>query len=248
MLRGIAMTRLRLTCWQRRRLERQLTETRDARLYRRTLAVLEFARGRSVADVADLLRVTRQSVYNWVDAYASTQQPEALADEDRQGRPRLLGDDEEALLRALLAGSPQGLGYPDVSWTVPLLQEELHLGTGLWLGERTTRRALERLDYVWKRPRYVLEPDPEREKKTAHPAADPGPAQAQRRAGPGRDRPAALPAAARRLVEAGRGRQGLARRPQRPPRHLRDDEPAHGPPAAVAAEEGPERGLPGVRR
>jgi transposase len=168
------MNRLKLTSRQRRRLERQLEQTRDARLYRRTLALLAFAQGRSVADIAVLLHVTRQSVYNWVELYTRTAQPEVLADDDRQGRPRRLGDDEEALLRALLAASPQELGYPDASWTVPLLQETLYLGTGLWFANRTIRRALQRLDHVWKRPRYVLAPDPEREKKTAYPPANSG--------------------------------------------------------------------------
>ena len=40
------MSRLNLTSWQRQRLRRQLAETRDARVYRRTLAVLEFDAGR----------------------------------------------------------------------------------------------------------------------------------------------------------------------------------------------------------
>jgi hypothetical protein len=40
------MSRLNLTSWQRRRLRRQLTETLDARILRRTLAVLEFDQGR----------------------------------------------------------------------------------------------------------------------------------------------------------------------------------------------------------
>lgn len=35
------MGTLTLTTWQRRRLERQLRDTHDARVYRRTLAVLE---------------------------------------------------------------------------------------------------------------------------------------------------------------------------------------------------------------
>ena len=39
------MTTLTLTTWQRRRLERQLRETLDARVYRRTLAILEVAQG-----------------------------------------------------------------------------------------------------------------------------------------------------------------------------------------------------------
>src|SRR5262249_4984109 len=57
-------------------------------------------------------------------------------------------------------------GYPHASWTVPLLQEVLEAATGLSVSEDTLRRALHRLDYVCKRPRYDLVPDPEREKKT----------------------------------------------------------------------------------
>jgi hypothetical protein len=60
------MSRLNLTPWQRRRLQRQLAQTRDARLYRKTLAVLEFDHGRSAADIARMLGVTRQTVYDWM--------------------------------------------------------------------------------------------------------------------------------------------------------------------------------------
>ncbi len=63
------MSRLNLTSWQRRRLRRQLDQTRDARLFRRTLGVLEFDHGRSAADIAGMLGVTRQSVYDWVETY-----------------------------------------------------------------------------------------------------------------------------------------------------------------------------------
>src|SRR5207253_1807603 len=95
---------------------------------------------------------------------------------------------------------------------------------------------------------YDLIPDPEREKKTADPPADPGPAAAQRRVGSGRDRPADVPALAGRLVEARRSRQGLAEWPQRAARDLRGDESADRDPAVRAAREGAQRRLPGVPR
>ena len=76
--------------------------------------------------------------------------------------------------------APDQLGYPAVNWTVPLLREALQDGTGHWVSDDTVRRALDRLGYTWKRPRYVLDPDPELENKTAHPGANPGLAASQR--------------------------------------------------------------------
>ncbi len=234
------MSELELTSWQRERLRRQLAETADARVFRRTLAVLEYDAGRPAAELARMLGVSRQSVYNWVGAYTEAYDPAALEDAEGRGRPPLLDEDQEHLLADLLAGSPQDLGDPQVSWTVPLLRDALEIATGQRVSEDTVRRALHRLDFVCKRPRHDLDPDPERDKKTPHPAADPGPARAQRRAGPGRDGPAALPAAARRLVAARRRRPGVAERPQRPAGDLRGHEPAHRGPVVRAAREGAE--------
>jgi transposase len=235
------MSQLNLTSWQRQRLRRQLTETLDARVFRRTLAVLEFDYGRSVADLARMLGVTRQSVYNWIETYLQAHDPAALQDAPGRGRPPALDEDEQHLPEALLAVSPQDLGYPHASWTIPLLQDLLEIATERRLSDGTLRRALHRLDYVWKRPRHDLDPDPEREEKTPDSPASRGLAPTQRRLGSRRDRPAALPAVARRLVQAWRSRQGLAEWPQCPTRHLRRHERADRDALVCAAGERPER-------
>ena len=168
------MTRLQLTPWQRRQLQRQLKETPDSRVFRRTLAVLEYSRGRPAEDIALSLGVTRQSVHNWIQAYAQAHNPAVLIGDDRTGRPTLWTEDLRALLQALLAQQPDQRGYFAANWTVPLLQEEIEHCTGQSLSEDTLRRELDRLGYVWKRARYVLDPDPEREKKTEDPPASSG--------------------------------------------------------------------------
>ena len=173
-----------LTLRQRRELERQLHGSQDARTYRRTLAVLEYSRGRPVAEIAQMLGVTRQSVYHWIQAYEERFDPACLGDQPRSGRPRLLTEESEARLLALLQTPPDQLGYFARSWTVPLLQHEMREATGQRLSEETLRRALHRQQFVWKRPRYVLEPDPEREKKTR--ARPHHPAVGTRSFGPGR--------------------------------------------------------------
>src|SRR4051812_48067952 len=110
------MSQLKLTTWRRRRLQRQLRETTNVALYRRTLAVLEIDHGRSAADIAAMLGVSRQSVYNWVEAYGQGYDTTALADRPGRGRPPLLDEEGCQLLASLMARSPQDLGYPHNNW------------------------------------------------------------------------------------------------------------------------------------
>ena len=230
------MTTLTLTTWQRRRLERHLRDTPDARVYRRTLAVLEVAQGHSVASVARRLRVTPRVVYFWVEAYTRSHDPDALRDADRCGRPNLLTQEDRDRLLDLLKRSPQDFDYAATEWTVGLLQEHLRRCTGKHLGEDTLRRELHRLDYLWKRPRYVLDPDPQlRGKKEARPQADQAVAAAQRGAGRRRDRSAAVPAAAGMLVAQRAAQARSPVRGQRAADGVRGHEPAHGLAAVLAA-------------
>jgi len=173
------MEGLKLTWWQRQRLAVQLKEAQDARLYRRTLAVLEVGRGRSIVQVAQALNVTRQSIYNWIASYARAHDPRALQDEPHLGRSSFWTEDHQALLQWLLEHTPDEFGYFAVNWTVPLLQEEWEHGTGQHLSDETVRRGLQGLGYVWKRGRYELAPDPELEKKTADSGSPPSFATAQ---------------------------------------------------------------------
>jgi len=168
------MSLVQLTAVQRRRLRGQLRHAGDANHYRRILAVLELDRGKAVAEVAELLQVARQSIYNWAGAFAAGADPTALQSHYGEGRPSAWTDALRALLVASLPRRPDELGYPGLNWTVPLLQEHLHRRGGRWLSDDTIRRELDRLGYVWKRFRYVLPPDPEREKKTRDPAAAAG--------------------------------------------------------------------------
>jgi transposase len=166
------MRELVLTRSQRYRLREQLKHTQDAALYRRTLAVLELDRGKPLAQIAGSLGVSRQTVYNWLTAYTESFDPLALVDAARSGRPSTWTPDVDELLQTLLRESPSAWDYQAVNWTVPLLRQQLATWDGRWLSEDTIRRRLHELGYVWKRTRYVLPADPDKEKKTPHsPAA-----------------------------------------------------------------------------
>jgi transposase len=156
---------------QRYQLQQQLRHTQDASLWRRTFAILEIDKGKPVAEVAEALGVTRQSVYNWVQTYAECFDPLALMDAERSGRPSAWSPELQELLQTLLNESPTQWGFPAVNWTVPLVRQQLATWDGQWLSGDTIRRQLHDLGYVWKRTRYVLPDDPDKEKKNNHSAA-----------------------------------------------------------------------------
>lgn len=163
---------LKLTAGQRRHLQEQLRQTRDARVYRRTLAILRIDAGEPITQVARLLGVARRTAHYWLSDYVRVGGPGALLDEPRSGRPSLWTEDARSVLRQLLARVPEQNGYYATNWTVPLLQEELQHATGICFSGDTVRRELDRQGYAWKRPRYTLEPDADAEKKKPHSAAN----------------------------------------------------------------------------
>lgn len=162
-----------LTARQRRQLQQEFWSTDEATLCRRILALLEVDAGQPISGVAELLGVSRQSIYNWMEHYASRRDPMDLADRYRSGRPPRWTDEVQDMLEECLKWPPDRWSYQAVSWTVPLLQNWLIEQTGLTFSESAIRQHLHRTGYTWKRSRYVLEPDPEREKKKANSPQNP---------------------------------------------------------------------------
>lgn len=160
------MRTFRLTSAQRRRLRMVLRTARDAHVALRTVALLALDRGMRPAQVATSLGVTRQTVYNWADRF-NAGGVRALVDRPRRGRPSKLPLPVRRFLAWSLQQQADELGYPSVSWTVPLLREHLGRWAGVRVSAVTVRRTLHHLGYVWKRPRYVLQPDPDRTRKKA---------------------------------------------------------------------------------
>jgi transposase len=174
------MRELRLTAVQRRWLQAARKAPPSTGSYCRAAALLALDEGQSVGSVAELLGVSRQSVYNWTRAFVQSPRPETLSDDFGGGCPTLWTEEARALLGQCFRHRPEELGYTGMNWTVTLLRTCLLDRTGLQLSGDRIRRQLQRLGYVWKRFRFVLSADPEREKKKRHPPAFAGLAAAQR--------------------------------------------------------------------
>lgn len=159
--------KLPLTAYQRHRLLQVLRKTPDAKLYRRLLAIAEMDRGTSVTQIAELLRVGRASLYNWLRRFLESHDPYGVADRPGRGRKSLFSPEVQDLLDQTLAVPPLEWGYRAAGWTLPLLRDHLYSLTGRSMSIFTLERHLQKERYAFKRPRYRLKPDPEYRKKSA---------------------------------------------------------------------------------
>jgi transposase len=150
------MRNFRLTPAQRAGLRRLARGSRDSRAVRRALALLDLDRGEPVTGIARRYGVSRETVYQWAARLGRGGPPAGrLRDAPRSGRPAAKRRAAEELLRAALPTDPRRYGYRHPAWTAPLLRRHLRR-RGVEASEATVRRALRRLDYRWKRPRFVL--------------------------------------------------------------------------------------------
>lgn len=150
---------LALTPDERHDLDAVAGQERRGRRWRRYQAILLLADGQSPQQVAQALDCGVSTVYAWAATWRAEGTAGLAEGEHGGGHWALDATGEEGLV-GLLDTDPQARGHQATTWTVPLLHGEL-VRLGYRLSRRTVRRALHRLGYRWKRPRYVLgRPDP----------------------------------------------------------------------------------------
>ncbi len=140
-------------------LETAADQERRVRRWRRYRAILLLADGQTPPQVAQALGCGVSTVDQWAAAWRRDGLAGVVEGDHGGGHWALDATGEEVLV-GLLTTDPQTRGHQATTWTVPLLHGELQR-LGYRLSPRTVRRALHRLGYRWKRPRYVLgRPDP----------------------------------------------------------------------------------------
>ena len=154
----------------RAELEHLVSHTPLAKERSRAQAILWLAEGQSVEEVADLLGVSRQTVYNWAERFTRRDGLDLrgrLLDAPRSGRPPTASGVVDPLIAEVIDLDPRGFGYHSTAWTAPLLMRHLKRTHGVEVSRRSIGPALERLRVRWKRPRHQLSlrPDTWRQSK-----------------------------------------------------------------------------------
>ena len=126
--------------------------------------------GETVEPVAESLRVSRRTVYSWLERFHDRDERDLrqrLTDAPRPGRPRTGDGGVDSWIAEVIDTDPRDLGYRHTVWTAPLLVRHLRDHHGVEVSETTVGRALARLRICWKRPRHQLarRPDTWRQSK-----------------------------------------------------------------------------------
>ena len=151
------MTPFDLTRRERARLRERMASTAEARILRRAQALLWLAQGDRPSAVAERLRVSRQTLYNWAYRFrerSGCDCDDRLADAARSGRPCTAQGVIEPLLDEVIEDDPRAWGYQATAWTAPLLQRYLDDAYDIGVSRQSVSAAIDRLQIRWKRPRH----------------------------------------------------------------------------------------------
>jgi transposase len=153
-----------LTADERAALVAAAAHEQRVRRWRRFQALLLVADGGSPDAVATSVGCSRASVYNWLAAWR-IEGVAGVVEAAHVSPPPAHTEPLATLLTERLGSDPQARGHHATGWTVPLLHGEAR-DAGIAVSEATVRRAVRRLGWRWKRPKYVLgRPDPQYDEK-----------------------------------------------------------------------------------
>ena len=158
------MTPFKLNSRQRAALEYLVSHTPLAKERCRAQALLWLDEGEAVESIAEMLHVSRQTVYNWVNRFQGRPELDLrgrLADAPHPGRPRVGPGGIDPWIAEVIDTDPRDLGYSATVWTAPLLRQYLLDHHDIEVSRQTVSRAIARLGLRWKRPRSHLALRPE---------------------------------------------------------------------------------------
>ena len=166
-LLGKGMIRVQLSDNQRRKLEnyRRQASSRDSE---KALMVLMNAEGKSVPQIATLLKRHPHTVRDWIKRYIA-HGTKGLKREFSPGRPNEKRKKLMEYIEIILSDPPTMHGYQENAWTVPLITHAAKRDLNIEVSKDTVLRALKDMGYTYKRPAKTVPgtaPSPE-EKRTA---------------------------------------------------------------------------------
>jgi len=124
------------------------------RLVKRIHALLYIIDGKDVADVADILKLSSQTVYNYVKAFILNQL-DSLVYLFSPGRPSKLNKAQRKELGEVIDAGPEAAGYDCGCWSTILIQDWILNRFDVEYEPRYVAELLDKMGFSYQRGRFV---------------------------------------------------------------------------------------------
>jgi transposase len=126
----------------------------ELRLIKRMHALLSLIEGKTIAEVAELLKLSLQTVYNYITAFI-LKRLESLVYRRPSGRPRKLTKTQRQTLAELIDRGPEEAGYDCGCWNTVMIQDLISTRFGVEYNPHYVAELLKAMGFSWQRGRFV---------------------------------------------------------------------------------------------
>jgi transposase len=135
---------------------RQAYARGQLRLIKRIHALLYLADGKRVAQVAEILQLSQQAIYNYIKAFL-WKGLDSLVYKHPPGRPPRLTKTQRKELSQLIDDGPEAAGYDRGCWDTVLIQDLILTRFGVAYHPRYVAELLKNMGYSYQKARFVSE-------------------------------------------------------------------------------------------
>lgn len=126
----------------------------ELRLIKRIHALLYLVEGNSVSEVAAMLKLSLQTIYNYITAFVLNRL-DSLVYHRPPGRPRKLTKTQRRVLAKLIERGPEKAGYDCGCWDTVLIQDLIYTRFGVEYNPHYVAELLKNMGFSYQKGRFV---------------------------------------------------------------------------------------------
>jgi transposase len=126
----------------------------ELRLIKRIHALLYIIDGKTVAEVAEILKLSLQAIYNYITAFV-LDRLDSLVYHCPPGRPRKLTKTQRKVLAKLIERGPEKAGYDCGCWDTVLIQDLIYTRFGVEYNPHYVAELLKNMGFSYQKGRFV---------------------------------------------------------------------------------------------
>lgn len=149
-------SKLKLTIVQKNKLKAFMSNTNNKKEYRRLLAILQKAEGRTFEDIANEYGVSTRSVQRWIAAYIQSGIDGGVKMKKPGGSKSGITDEDKEIILSALFNDPHLFGYLRNTWSLRSLAKCLTNELGIPISFKHLQRITKDLGIRCKKPKLEL--------------------------------------------------------------------------------------------